>query len=559
VSLVRSLFVVLLLASAAHGRGDPTPDVVEDALAYATTDRAKAVALLEEALAAGPSSADVDPIMVHAGEQHRLAGDMLSAERRFAEVARRDPKGPWGAAARLGLVLLEARGKAPDERMLDVLSETPEKDALATQNADRYLLLAGDAARRDDANRAASHAKKALAYAKDDPAVLARVSAALAAAAAAGDVEVAPVAEGPVDRNRIVALLPLSGRFESVGSSMRDALRFGYGAAPRELVFVDSGATAASAVAALEAAVSEGAVAVVGPLLAEETAPVVAASERLGVPLLSLSQSYEPTEEQHWALSGMYTREDQIEGLLDYVMGDQGLRTFLVFHPDNGYGTASAAVFRSAVVDRGGSIRASGTYSSTEQYLVPFATELREAAGRSFVETGGYDAIFVPEAANRTPLACAALAYEEFAMGTFSPKRDGPLRPLLGLSSWNTTSLVTQGNEYTRNSLFPDVFAATAAAPDDPFVAAYREKTGRTPTAVEAAAVDLGRLLAIAARSDADSRARFRDALLAAVPSDTVTGLGGFDPDTLRMRRRMLILTITRSTIAQVGQVTVGD
>jgi ABC-type branched-subunit amino acid transport system substrate-binding protein len=190
---------------------------------------------------------------------------------------------------------------------------------------------------------------------------------------------------------------------------------------------------------------------------------------------------------------------------------------------------------------------------------VPFATELRAAAGRGFVEEGGYDAIFLPEAANRTPLACAALAYEEFAMGTFTPKRDGPLRPLLGLSSWNTTSLVTQGNEYTRNSFFPDVFAATATAPDDPFVAAYRDKTGRTPTAVEAAAVDLGKLLAIAARSEADTRPRFREALLEAAPSDSVTGLGGFDPDTLQMRRRMLILTITRSTIEQVGQVTVGD
>ncbi len=554
----RFWIAVLLFASAAHGRGDPTPDVVEDALAYATTDRAKAVTLLEEALAAGPASADVDPIAVHAGEQHRLAGDVMSAERRFAEVARRDPKGSWGAAARLGLVLLEARGKVPDERMLEVLTEISEKDALATQNADRYLLLAGDAARRDDANRAAGHAKKALAFAKEDPGVHARVSAAIAAAAAGAAPEAEPIPEGPVDRNRIVALLPLSGRFESVGSSMRDALRFGYGTAPRELVFVDSGATAASAVAALEAAVSEGAVAVVGPLLAEETAPVVAAAERLHVPLLSLSQSYEPSDEQHWALSGMYTRADQIEGLLDYVMGDQGLRTFIVFHPDNAYGTGSTAAFTSAVVDRGGSIHASGTYSSTEQYLVPYATDLREAAGRTFVEAGGYDAIFLPEAANRTPLACAALAYEEFAMGTFTPKREGPLRPLLGLSSWNTTSLVTQGNEYTRNSLFPDVFAATAA-PGDPFVAAYKEKTGRTPTAVEAAAVDLGKLLAIAARSDAATRARFRDALLEAAPSDTVTGLGGFDPDTLRMRRRMLILTITRSTIDQVGQVTVGD
>ena len=102
-------------------------------------------------------------------------------------------------------------------------------------------------------------------------------------------------------------------------------------------------------------------------------------------------------------------------------------------------------------------------------------------------------------------------------------------------------------------------FAASAAGPDDPFVVAYRDATTRTPTALEAAAVDLGRLLALASRSDADTRAAVRDALLRAQPTDTVTGLVGFDDATLRMERRMLILTITRSTIEKVGEVTFQD
>jgi ABC-type branched-subunit amino acid transport system substrate-binding protein len=577
VNVRRAVLVAVLWSTVALAGRTAVPDVVEDALAYATTDRHKAIALLEEALASGPAAGDVDAIALHAGEQHRLAGDALLAETRFSEVDARDPHGTWGDAARLGLVLLESGTKPVDDRMRAVLEDTPDKDVLDTQNADRHLVLAREAARRDDTTRAANHAKKALAYAKEDPELHARVRATLelaASGAAVAATEVVP--SGPVDRNRIVALVPLSGKYEAVGTSVRDALSFGYGSAPRELVFVDSGATGTTAVVALEEAVADGAIAVVGPLLADETAPVVDAAERLGVPLLSLSQSYEDNTGHRWALPGMYTRVDQIEALLEFAMGERGMQAFHVFHPDNAFGTHATELFTAAVARRGGTIRSSASYAADEQNLIPYAQKLGDRSGnlsqirRDTAAAGGdpgtsvlppkvdFDAIFLPESAQRTPLACAALAYEEFPMGEFSPQQGGPKRPLLGLSSWNTTTLVTQGNEYTRNSLFPDVFAASAAGADDPFVAAYRDATTRTPTALEAAAVDLGHLLALAARSDADTRAGFRDALLAAAPTDTVTGLVGFDDTTLRMERRMLILTITRTTIEKVGEVTLN-
>jgi ABC-type branched-subunit amino acid transport system substrate-binding protein len=575
---VRPLLIVALLVSsvALAGRaGDP--DVVEDALAYASTDRQKAVALLEEALASGPASSDLDAIALHAGEQHRLSGNPLDAQKRFSEVEARDPKGSWGNAARLGLVLLEAATKPVDDRMRAVLETVPEKDVPDTQNADRHLVLAREAALRDDSSRAAVHAKKALAFAKDDPEVHERIRVALEAMAAGGAAATLEPPSGPVDRNRIVALVPLSGKYEAVGGSVRDALLFGYATAPRHLEFVDSGSTPATAVAALEAAVANGANAVVGPVLADEMAPVVDAAERLGVPLLSLSQSYEDNTGHHWALPGMYTRADQIEALLDFVTNERDMRSFYVFNPDNAFGTHAAELFEAAVARHGGTLLGSAAYAADEQNLIPYAQQLGQRSGslgqlrRETASAGGnpgtvvvpprvdYDAIFLPESANRTPLACAALAYEEFPMGEFSPQKGGPKRPLLGLSSWNTTTLVTQGNEYTRNSLFPDVFTATAAGDEDPFVVAYREQTSRTPTALEAATVDLGRLLAVAARSDASTRAEFRDALLTAAPADTVTGLVGFDDTTMRMERRMLILTITRSTIEKVGEVTVGD
>ena len=78
------------------------------------------------------------------------------------------------------------------------------------------------------------------------------------------------------------------------------------------------------------------------------------------------------------------------------------------------------------------------------------------------------------------------------------------------------------------------MFSAPVAGDANPFVVAYRERTSRTPSALEAATVDAGKLLASAARADADTRAEFREALLAATAPDAITGATGFKPTACR-------------------------
>lgn len=615
----------LLASSAAEaGKKKPSPDVVEDALAYAQTDRARAIDILEAAINQAPNGKDVDLLMVNAGEQRRLAGNVPDAVGWFEKVVKHTTVGPDFDAARLGLSLITA-GKGVDAKVLAVLQSVGEKDVPATQNADRYLLLALEAARASDPKGVSANGKKALSYAREDPAVLARVQGTVAALAKApagghdvpspletgspleraetlyaqGDLEgarreaekalkeamgpeiaraqglIQVIDSGPVDRNKIAVLLPLSDKYASVGKQIREAIEFGYGAGGRQLEFVDTGGTAATAVTALETAVlTKHAVAVVGPLLTDETDLVIARAEELHVPLVSLSQAYEETTGHNWALQAMYTRGDQVDALLDYVMTQRQMKSFAVFSPDSAVGAKSVELFKAGVAARGGRIATEATYSAEEQNLLPFARNLgvREgdiAALRAKAKAQGgnpdtvvlpprldFDGIFLPENARRTPLACAALAFEEFPMGDFQPTRDSPKIPLLGLSSWNDTGLVPAGNEYTRNSIFPDVFSATVVGDADPFVTAYKAATERTPSALEAATVDAGKLVAAAAKSSASTRAGFRDALLAAKVSDSVTGATGFDPNTLKARRTMLILSITKTTIDDLGKVT---
>ncbi|MEZ4236147.1 MAG: ABC transporter substrate-binding protein [Myxococcota bacterium] len=609
-----------LAAEPALAKKKSSPDVVEDALAFAQTDRARSISILEQGIRQSPNGKDVALLMLNAGEQHRLAGHAPEAHDWFSKVITRG--GTEATAARLGLTLLAA-GDGVDGKTLSGLQQIPEKDALATQNADRYLLLAVEAAKQGDSKTVSADSKKALAYARDDAAVYERVQETVQTLAAAEPGEVAvtnPIASGtpleraekafaagdlagarrdaekalkdadpavqllaqglievidsgPAEAGKIVVLLPLSGKYEVVGHQAEAALQFGLSDGGR-LEFVDSGGTAETAVAALEDAVlRRHAVAVIGPLLTDETEGVVARAEQLHTPLVSLSQSYEDTSGHSWAFQGMYTRADQVDALLQYVMTEKEMNAFAVFAPDSTFGTHAQELFRKGVEARGGRIAADATYPADTLPPMEAAAGFAEREGdlgqlrAEAKKRGGnpdtvvvppkldFQAIFIPENATNTPLVCSALAYQEFPMGEFQPTRTSPKIPLLGLSTWNTVQLVARGNEYTRDSMFPDVYSADLRTEDDPFVVAYRDQTGKTPTALEAALVDVGKLVGAAAKQRPATRGAFRQALLEAQVQDSITGATAFSPETLRAQRTMLILTITRTKLEQVGSV----
>ena len=606
----------------AKRKGDP-PDVVSNAQAVATTDRDRAIGMLEDALAGRKVDKDSIIIMLHAGEQRRLNGDAVEANAWFTKVIRADSRSTEAVGARLGQAILSAMDGDSSVAVMGTLRESSDRDVLDTLNADRYLLLAIDAASANEANRVASHSKRALAYAQTDPELLGRIESTLQTLAStppdqidptmaegpggtlgkaeeaylAGDLEaarrfadkasrdndptIAEAAQGLLRNldgaaprsDRIAVILPLSDKYETVGNNIRDALLHGYRGS--ELQFYDSGSTPETAVAALEQAVlNDGAMAVIGPLLSDESEAMVAAAESLQVPLISLSQSYDPPEDAFWAFQAMYTRSDQITAVLDWSMDHLGMTSFAMFAPESDFGLEASAMFEGQVLERGGMITAQATYSSEEENLLPFVENLGEREGdlaarkREAIANGGnpdtvtlkpvidFQALFLPESASRTPLACAALAYNEFPMGTFQPNKGEPEIPLIGLSTWNTEQLVRRGNQYTRNSIFPDVFSSTVASAEDPFILAFREATGRTPSSLEAAVVDAGALVYAATLERPTHRGAFREALLGAMVDGSITGAGAFDPETLRAQRNMMILTITRSSLAQVGEVT---
>lgn len=430
-SLLRGSLLALCLVSThanAGSRAGVSSGVIDEALAEVTIDRAQAAATLEAAIESGEYPKQDLELKVHAGEQRRLLGETDRAEAWFKAVLTATAAGWEYSAAELGLAVIESDPASLDEAAVQRLLGPPEDQTLATTNADRFLLLAADAIRRDDAAAAKDYTRKALQYGRSDKDVFARVRASLHSVASGG----APVAvetrkapdtplqqaeaayaagdnakarslaqalsgstgteglaarylieridKGTVlDPNAIGVLLPLSGKYAAVGKKMQEAIELGFASAAgeRRLLFTDTGESAETAIAALESlALDQGVIAVIGPVRSDIGEPVAEVAEALRVPMVGLSQARGTTDERPWVLQGLATADQLVDGLLDYVMDERGLTRFAVFAPDNTYGRTSAAAFEEAVAAREGAVTVVEYYDPTATDLIPFAQKL---------------------------------------------------------------------------------------------------------------------------------------------------------------------------------------
>ena len=618
------LAIALAFTSPALAGKRVEPDLVEDALAFASNgERDKAARLLEDAIANDSTLSDEqrDILRVHAAEQRRLLGQRDPAWDLYRAVVDGGRPGALQAGT-LGIALLDAE-RGVDAAVATRLEAPDEREVIATQNADRYLLLAAFARKGNDDVAYKALSRSALTYAKEDPEVQTRVRAALdaledkpavskgppepqksplakaeqawaegrredalrladeamVAAPESDDARAAAYLTRKVDANwapdpqKIGVLLPLSGKYLTVSQQIQKALELGYGAGGRQLVYADAGETAETAQKALEKLVFENRViGVIGPLRTEGALEVAKAADAMRVPLVSLAQTTGLPDGRPWVMQGTPTPADQVHALLDFTMTTKGMDAFAIFAPDSPYGHLAADVFEAEVKQRGGTISVKGFYDAAAMNVGPAAQligrkdyelrkdELIELKKQTKANGGDpsrvvlppivdFDAMFVPDSASRVPIACAGLAYEEFPMGDFKPTKASVPFPMLGLSGWNSDTLVTTGGPYLRGGYFTDVYRVGA---DPAFEEKFRAGVGHTPSAIEATAYDLGTLLARTAAGSAKTTTEFRDALLATKLEGTATGTDAFAADTRSAEHHVRVYQVTAKAIIEI-------
>lgn len=524
---------------------DPTPAIVAQAQAVAQDDRQEALRILEGYLTQPTDAALVPWVRLNAGEQRRLAGDIEPARAHFEQVLRDSPTHPARDGATLGLALLAYETGMASGNTAATLEMVSSGTVPDTQNADRYRLLALRSAQDGaDPTLVRQYVDQALSYAEADRAVKARVHRSLAhlltdqqvasaqgitaqelsgealalerarAALDARDLKAAeqhaqallanfpdsPLrlqaewvikrakAGDPYKPRAIGVLLPLSGAYAPPGQQLLDALRLAVAdsGAQVDLIVRDTQGDPKTALAEFEKLVlTDGVAAVVGPLLKEEAFPVAEQAQAAGVPLVALTQANDVTAAGEYIFRTFVTYEQQVDALLDHVMGGKGLTRFAILAPDNTYGQSTRDEFTRQVTERGGEVTRVVMYDAEATDFRKAAAQLglkdnearkselarlrREAEAKGMdpdrvvlPPTQDFDAIFIPDNFNRVALVASALAYEEFAVGSFRPHRGATPVPLLGLNGWHNPDLATRGGQYVASSYFTDAFTPNA-------------------------------------------------------------------------------------------------
>jgi branched-chain amino acid transport system substrate-binding protein len=324
---------------------------------------------------------------------------------------------------------------------------------------------------------------------------------------------------------KVALILPLTGQGETgrVGVALKQAAElalFDATSPDIELITKDSGGTPAGAVAAVEAALQEGAEIILGPLLANEVQAVSAIARQSNVPVIAFSTVSSVAGPGVYLLS--FLPEEEVAQVVRYAVDHDG-RQIAALLPDSPFGTTvERALSTSAQVY--------GARLVTAESYAPNVRDLEDAAGRitQAVSAGTVRAVMIPEGGEALRQAGAALQQAGFSPGQAR---------VLGTGAWDDAQIgaipIAVGGWY-------------AGVPND-FVRRFRDRYSQaylsTPPRIASLAYDAVSLAIILGRnapSDRFSTARITD------PEgfQGVNGLFRFRPNGL-VERGLAILEVT--------------
>jgi len=373
-----------------------------------------------------------------------------------------------------------------------------------------------------------------------------------------------------VEPGRIGCLLPLSTSFGLYGEEVLGGIELGmdlFGAQSeggvRELVVKDTANEPNTAVLALEELVRrEKVMAVLGPLSSQTATAVARKAQRLGVPLIALSQKAGLPETGGWVFRNFLIPSREVEALLETAMGEMGIERFAIMYPENGYGRFFMNLFWDRLEAWGGEVTAVESYPTdqtdfTEQirkmtglyHRRPRSVERRisEARPPQLEETTiipeepqpivDFEAVFIPDNYERVAMIAPQLVYHDVLNVQ-----------LLGTSMWHSPKLIELAGDYVQGAIFSSGFFKGAPRASD-FVKQYRESFDTDPGILGATGYDTIRLVEeLTEKEGVRTRDDFKDALLRHQNFKGTTGEIAFNREG-EVRKEPLLLSVSGKRI----------
>jgi ABC-type branched-subunit amino acid transport system substrate-binding protein len=285
--------------------------------------------------------------------------------------------------------------------------------------------------------------------------------------------------EAKQEKTKAALLIPLTGDNANLGKVLLNAAQlaaFDAGSKNFELMPLDTQALGASGAA--RDALAAGAKIIIGPVFAQEIAPVKAAVYGSSVMMMPLSTDTSLADRGVFVMG--FAPNDQIDSVVAYAV-QKGMRNFTALIPNTVYGNLAADVFKRSVAMHGGSVVGLEIYDKSGSDLQTRVRSLASSSDR-------IDAIFIPESTD----VMHEVASKLNAIG-FNPQRT----KILGTGTWDVARI---GQKY------PILIGAWYSAPDPAyrknFASSYKTFYGQEPPRLASLSYDAVALAAMLSKNN---------------------------------------------------------
>ena len=345
-------------------------------------------------------------------------------------------------------------------------------------------------------------------------------------------------------RRLIGCLLPLTGPYEAFGNRALKSIQFAldqFNAQSNqpefEIIVKDTRSDPETAIKAIRQFDENRVSLIIGPITTSEHAAQEA--QIRGIPIITLTQKSGIPEVGDYVFRIFLTPQMQIDTLVPYVVNQLGIRRFAVLYPEELYGNTFLKLFRDRVLDYGATLVAVESYKPEQ---TDFASQIKKfsktcerdqnnAPGsrthratrkiryKKYEAVVDFDAIFIPDAADKIALIAPQLAFYDI---------DSVL--LLGTNLWHSDKLIHSARDYVQEAIMADVFYAEDSKKNvREFITAFEELHGQSPGFIEALAYDTAMINFHTLSNPAiRSRKDLKDALKNLRDFEGVTGFTSF-------------------------------
>jgi branched-chain amino acid transport system substrate-binding protein len=361
----------------------------------------------------------------------------------------------------------------------------------------------------------------------------------------------------PLNINKIGCLVPLNGPHEKYGRMVQRGLTVALEdwnkRNPNQtvnLVVKDAPAEGDGALKAFESlAKEEGVAAVIGPLGAQTVKAVAPAAERLGVPMLALTQREDDAPRNMYVLHVFLDNQDLVRSLVRYCRTKLGYTRFASLYPDDRYGQKLSKTFAEVVREEGGNLVTSVTYKEKttdfKEPLQKLLTVANQNIPPSGIDIAPFEALFIPDQIQTLSLIAPQLPHNNVLGAT-----------LLGTNLWAEGALLDVGTNYIEQAVFATPFYAEADTPKSrAFSERFQELYQTPPSYLEAQAYD-ALMLFLMGRSSLRGGATDRYGILQGIQQvrnfEGLAGTYSFTPEG-DLKRNYLIFQVQNGQIVRVA------